>query len=110
MALRGRVREARDRMMEICRNLDFDTSLYTYFYRMTGKEPVEDTPHLDPKSLEILIQPNRLQTATIQHFLDIDPAILQDIDEQMLKRLQKVYPDLILDNPHIEKRAAAAGK
>jgi hypothetical protein len=109
VALRGRVREARDRMMEICKNLDFDTSLYTYFYRMTGKEPAADAPHVDPKSLEILIQPNRLKTPTVQHFLDIDPSILDDVGDQKLKLLRKVYPDIDFDNRENGKRAVVAG-
>ncbi|MCF8104165.1 MAG: hypothetical protein K9K64_01670 [Desulfohalobiaceae bacterium] len=96
VGLRGKVREAMERMMQICKELDFDTPLYAYFYRMTGLKPGKDIPFFDPDIFQMTVQISRLETETVQYFIDLDPSLLKGLSEPQKSDFLKAYPGLRL--------------
>jgi hypothetical protein len=99
VALRGKVREAKGQMQEITRSMGFETSLFSYFDTMTEDSPYQKKRRMDSKSLQIMIQPNRLKMEIVQYFLDLDPSILHGLNSEQLDELIRLYPSLVLECP-----------
>lgn len=98
VALRGKIREAREWMVSISRSLGFDPSLFSYFDKMTGDGPFHKRPLMDPESPQIMVQPNRLKKETVQYFIDMDPGILHELRYEHLEELLRLYPGLLLES------------
>ena len=98
IALRGKVKDSMDRMVEICHNLGFDTPLYSYFYRITGITPANDAAYLDSQALQVNVRPKPIKTSIVKYFLNKDKSILNELSDEQKDELQKVYPDLVLED------------
>lgn len=96
VGLRGKVKESMEQMMQFCVDLGFDTPLYAYFYRMTGRKPQGDIPFLDPEAFNITVQAAKKDTDDVQHFIALDPGILQGLSDKQKGFLLKAYPGLRL--------------
>lgn len=93
VALRGKVKEAQDDMKKIAQDLDFDTDLKEYFYRMASRD-LDGSVVEQKKGLDIVVQPNRLTTDTVQYFLDQDKELLKELTPRQVHRLKELYPGL----------------
>ncbi|MGM0646338.1 MAG: N-acyl amino acid synthase FeeM domain-containing protein [Thermodesulfobacteriota bacterium] len=96
VALRGRMRESQDRMLEVGRNLEFDTPLFSYFYEMTGEPPDPRAPSANINNgLRIVVKKNQLNTEVVQYFVNTEPSILDDLTVEQAKAFRDHYPDLV---------------
>lgn len=96
IALRGKVKESREKMQKICDSLGFDTSLKYYFKRMANYEFVQSNSYMEKKKLQIVIKPNKLDEEVVKHFIDLDPNILSGLSKEQIDKLLDYYPDLEL--------------
>ncbi len=96
VGLRGKVRESREHMMQICLDLGFDTPLYAYFFQMTGRKPRGEIPFLDPEVFRLQSKHIKQETQTVQHFLDQDPSLLENLSPGQADALLEAYPGLRL--------------
>lgn len=95
VGLRGKVREAYDRMRDICDDLEFETPLYTCFRKMTGEQPQSSLQKINLNSLQILVQPNKLESTTVNHFLRLDPTLTCNLTLEQKGCLSNAYPDIV---------------
>lgn len=95
VALRASVMESLERMLQICQELEFDTPLYSYFYRMTGKAPQGNVPFLEPEALNVVAQPMAMDIETISYFIHKDPEVLEGVSLEQKRALNLWYPGLV---------------
>lgn len=86
----------RQQMMKVFQELEFDNSLYSYFYLMTGQAPGKDTPFLEPEDLDIFTNPIRSDPETIQYLIRTEPEVLDGLSMKQKQALNKWYPGLEL--------------
>ena len=96
IGLRAKVQEIIGRMRQICNELGFDTPLYDYFYQMTGYEPARELPYMARNKLQIVVQPNKLDTQSVEYFIQLDPEIVSDLNTDQMEKLLEIYPGLQL--------------
>ena len=96
VALRGKVSEAQQRMLEIGKRLKFDTPLFSYFHQMTGKLPDSQAPASDLNNdIRIEVRKNKLTTDVVQYFVNKEPSILYDLNIDQSQALRQQYPELL---------------
>ncbi len=96
IALQAPVLESMQHMLQLCRELEFETPLYSYFYRMTGQAPRNDTPFLEPEALNVVAKPIVNDAETIGHLIQTDPGVLEGLSHKQLQVLNTWYPGLNL--------------
>ena len=96
IGLRAKVQEIIGRMRQICNELGFDTPLYDYFYQMTGYKPARELPYMARNKLQIVVQPNKLDTQSVEYFIQLDPEIVSDLNTDQMEKLLEIYPGLQL--------------
>jgi hypothetical protein len=94
IALRAPVMESMQHMLQICEALEFETPLYSYFYRMTGQAPSNDAPFLEPEALDIVARPIVSDPEDIQFFIQADQGVLEGISIKQKQALNEWYPGL----------------
>lgn len=97
VCLRGLVRESMDQMLKICQDLEFDTPLYSYFYRMTGHKPKGDIPYLNSEIFEDLPIPAKIDSKVIKSFINQDPSIFDNLSSFQKDTLISWYPGLQIE-------------
>jgi hypothetical protein len=98
VGLRASVCTSLEHMTRICQDLEFDTPLSSYFQKFDAQKPLE--PGLDSSqedTLQLWVLPNRLSSDVVQHFISLDPTILQGLSPKQQDFLLQVYPGLLLD-------------
>lgn len=97
VGLRANVCAILEHMTKLCQELEFDTSLYNYFKSFDTKQPSEPWNHLSPEdTIQLWVLPNRLSSDAVQHFISLDPNIVQGLSQKQKDFLLQVYPKLSL--------------
>ncbi len=96
VALRGKVEEAIDVMMEIFNALDVETPLDYYFYFMTGTKPKKDSVIFNHDLEMVCPNPKKMDASIVSHFLKKEPSIIKDLTPPQKKALISFYPGLVI--------------
>lgn len=96
VALRGRVEESVDEMMEIFKTLEMETPLDYYFYIMTGSKPVKPTSIFNSDLKSLKPKPKRITADIVSYFLDKEPSIRDNLTPAQKEMLKKHYNGLRL--------------
>ena len=94
VALKVDLKSIEEKMLNIYKDLDFDTNLYEYFYRMTGVKPSKKSKgnlHINYKDVEISVQ--HLQLSDLKYFLAKNPQIYSSISEEQMHYLEGCYQE-----------------
>lgn len=94
IALWAPVMESMDHMLQICQDLEFDTPLYPYFYRMTGQAPSNDAPFLEAEALDAVTNPITIDPEVVRFFINTDQGLLEGVSMKQKQALNEWYSGL----------------
>ncbi len=100
IALRAKVLESKDLMIRICRDLEFDTPLYSYFNEIAGRAPDSKMAEHLPEEFMTSGTHKGFDTDTVAYFIDRDRLILEGLTPEMKQALNTWYPGLGLKLIH----------
>ena len=94
IALRGKVEESIEDMIEIFNALEMETPLDYYFYLMTGTRPIKTSSIFRQDLEKIKPRPKKIDADTIAYFLEKEPSIKEKLTPKQREKLLKAYKGL----------------
>lgn len=94
IALRGKVEDSIEDMIEIFNALDMETPLDYYFYIMTGTKPIKPSSIFRYDLEKVKPRPKRIDADTVAYFLEKEPSIKDKLTPIQREKLIKAYKGL----------------
>jgi hypothetical protein len=96
VALRIDMDHIREKAKRIYGELEFDCNLFDYFHRMTGYLPFEESPATASGIPTRSAERNASATRTVQHFLEAQKSLLEELSQAEKDFFRKAYPGLVI--------------
>ncbi len=98
VGLRANVYKSLQCMMDLCNRLPSKIPLYDYIYKLTSNTYKRYKEYRQAGNFQLMLLHNNLSGKAVNYFLNLEPGIVKGFNNSQLSFLQKVYPELALEN------------